>query len=146
MCLHNLNSYQKQLKQIIVWIFGYYDTQGDSEVYVSSLEDLVQILTAAAVIVGTGQPQTNIEPKLMESSITSAGLPGRAQSGKVFSALKLLTGSAASSSHLKKHLSSLLYLREDAQWNIYHAEIALGRRVVHLEQVQVAEKPTGLSI
>lgn len=85
---------------------------------------------------GTGQPQTNIEPKLMESSITSAGRPGRAQSGKVFSALKLLTGSAASSSHLQKHLSSLLYLREDAQWNIYHAEIALGRRVVHLEQVQ----------
>lgn len=49
MLLHNPNP--KQLKQIIVWIFGHYsDTQGNSEVFLSSLENLLQILTAAAVI------------------------------------------------------------------------------------------------
>lgn len=38
---------------------------------------------------GTGRPQTNIAPNLMESSLTPAGLPGGAQSGKQFSALEL---------------------------------------------------------
>lgn len=56
--------------------------------FLSSLEDWLQILAAAAVIWNSAATD-NIEPKLMESSITSAGLPGRAQSGKVFSALKL---------------------------------------------------------
>lgn len=49
--LHNPNPYQKQLKKIIARLFGHCgDTQGGGKVYLSSLEDLVQILTAAAVI------------------------------------------------------------------------------------------------
>lgn len=45
------NTYQKQLKHIIAWIFSYSgDTHGDGEVFLSSLEDVEQILSAAAVI------------------------------------------------------------------------------------------------